>query len=538
MSIFRWSFLLSVWVLVGCSEPAGDLSVQSTSSDHQTLHRGNGADPESLDPHKSSDHNSAEVLRDLYEGLIGETPDAELVPGGAESWTVSDDGLNYVFTLRKNARWSNGDPVVAQDYVNGFRRAVDPRTASAYAQLLAPVQNAKEIIAGDRPLSDLGVIAKDPHTLEISLSNPTPYFLSLLTLSATYPIHTASLEAYKDQFTKAGQLVGNGPYVLQEFVPQSHIKLERNPYYWGQNDIAIDTVIFYNTENISSELSRYRAGELDFTFNIPPTQHDWVKENLPNELHVTPYLSMYFYMVDLSDPKFGDSRELRQALSMAIDREVLVEQVTRAGQIPAFGLVPPGVSNHETHEYAWQQLPRSEQLEMAKALYAEAGYSKDNPVRFTVLYNTGEDHRNIAVAIAAMWKQNLGAEVALENQEWKVLLKNRHNAELWDVLRFAWVGDYNDANTFLEIFASHHGQNINGYNNRQFDEFLAQASAEVDLVKRAQLLRQAEDLFMQDYAIFPLYYYVSKHLVKPHVKGFQPNIMKRNQTRYFSIVSP
>ena len=538
MSIIRLSLLLGFLCLAGCSEPGNDGASDAVTSTQQVFHRGNGADPESLDPHKSSDHNSAEILRDLYEGLVGETPDAELIAGGAESWTISDDGLVYSFQLRKNAKWSNGDPVVAQDYVNGFQRAVDPNTASAYAQLLAPIVNAKAIIAGDKAPSALGVIAKDTHALEITLSNPTPYFLGLLTLSATYPIHTASLQQYGDDFTKAGNLVGNGPYVLREFVPQSHIKLDRNTHYWGRDDIAIDTVIFYNTENISSELNRYRAGELDFTFNIPPTQYEWVKENLSTELYVTPYLSMYFYLVDLSDARFGDSPELRQALSMAIDREVLVEQVTRAGQVAAYGLVPPGVNNHETYQYAWKDLPREEQLEMARALYAKAGYSDNNPFRFSLLYNTGEDHRNIAVAIAAMWKQNLGAEVTLENQEWKVLLRNRHNAELWDILRFAWVGDYNDANTFLEIFASDHGQNINSYNKPVFDDLLKQAAAEVDLERRADLLQQAESLFMQDYAIFPLYYYVSKHLVKPYVKGFQPNIMKRNQTRYFSIARP
>ncbi|MEM7283799.1 MAG: peptide ABC transporter substrate-binding protein, partial [Pseudomonadota bacterium] len=364
---------------------------------------------------------------------------------------------------------------------------------------------------------------------------PTPYFLGLLTLSATYPIHTPSLQNHGDEFTRAGNLIGNGPYVLKEFVPQSHLKLQRNAHYWGAGDVAIDTVFFHNTENLSSELNRYRAGELDFTFNLPPGQFGWVKDNLAEELYVTPYLSMYYYLLDLSDPMFGNSTELRQALSMAIDREVLVEEVTKAGQVPAYGLVPPGVNNHQGHEYEWKGQSREEQLKQAKALYAKAGYSEDNPARFRLLYNTGEDHRNIAVAVAAMWKQNLGVEATLENQEFKVLLKTRLNQELWDVLRFAWVGDYNDANTFLEIFASDHGQNINGYNNPQFDELLRQAAAETDLGQRSELLQQAEDLFMSDYGILPLYYYVSKHLVKPRVKGFEPNIMKRTQTKYLSL---
>ena len=530
--LFGVFFVFAVFC-VACTDASK--TIQSESDEGMVFRRGNGADPGSLDPHKSSDNYAADILRDMYEGLVGETVDSILIPGGAASWTISEDGREYVFALRKDAKWSNGDPVVAEDFVNGFRRAVDPNTASAYAQLLAPIKNAQAIIAGNMPVEDLGVQATDEHSLIIRLESPTPYFIGLLTLSATYPIHSPSLAEHGDRFTRPGNLVSNGPYKLVESVAQSHLKLVRNPEYWDNDSVSIDTVYYYNTEDRTGELNRYRAGELDYTREIPSTQYAWIKENLPGELKVAPYLNMYYLMFDVGEVPFKDNLALRQALSMVVDREVMVREVTGLGQVPAYGLVPPGVSGHTLYEYPWKKLSMVDRIAQAKSLYQQAGYSESKPLKIELLYNTSENHKRLVVAVAAMWKQALGVETVLKNQEWKVFLDTRRNSQAWDVIRFSWVGDYNDPNTFLEIFASYHGQNISGYASTAYDTLLAAAAKETNPEQRIDLLSRAEDQFMSDYAIVPIYYYVSKHLVKPYVKGYQSNVMNRNQTRHYLV---
>ena len=498
------------------------------------FHRGNGAEPDTLDPHRSEETGSSEILRDLYEGLTTETVDADVVPGAASSWTVSDDGTVYTFSMRANASWSNGDPVVAEDFVAGLRRTLDPATASTYAQTLYPIKNARAVNTGAVAVDELGVVAKDDGTLEITLEAPTPYFLQLLTHSSAYPIHRASLAAHGDDFVRPGQHVTNGAYVLQEWMVQSHIKLAKNEQYWDRENVAIDIVFYYPTEDIDSEFKRYRAGELDFTDQIPNTQFQWIKTNLGDELQVEPYLSTYYYVFDLSEPPFDDIR-LRQALSMAIDREILTERVTGVGEVPAYSFVPEGVGNYTTQRYDWAALPVEERLAQARELYSAAGYSDENPLRVQIHYNTSENHKKIAVAMASMWKEVLGVEAKLLNEEWKVLLQTRKNKANWAIMRYGWVGDYNDAFTFLEIKQSGHGQNTAGYSNPKYDELTAAAAREGDLGARRKLMETAEREMLSDYPLIPMYFYVSKHLVKPYVVGFRPNIMDRNYSRHYRI---
>lgn len=497
--------------------------------------RGNGGDPDSLDPHRSEGTSSAAILRDLFEGLVGETVTAELRPGGARRWEMSDDGLSYTFFLHEDARWSNGDPVVAEDYVFGLRRSVSPATASSYAHLLKPIKNAGAVIAGTLSPEQLGVVALDTHTLRIDLESPTPYLLGMLTHTSAFPVHRASLEEFGDQFTRPGKLVSNGPYKLADYVTQSHIRIVKNPYYRESDDVSIDAVYYFNTEDRNAELKRYRADELDYTFEIPTTQLRWIREHLGDELKSAPYLSVYYYIFNLDKPPFKDNKALRQALSMAVDRKTLVEKVTGVGEVAAFGFVPPGVAGHEMVEYEWAHLDDAERLRQAQALYEQAGYSRMAPLKTEIRYNTSENHKKIAVAIAAMWNQALGVQVTLVNEEWKVFLQTRKNRNNWEVFRFSWVGDYNDANTFLEIMHSEHGQNDAGYASDEYDSLLAAAATERDAAARARLLNRAEQVMLADYPVMPLYFYVSKHLVKPWVKGYQPNIMNRDQSRYYRI---
>lgn len=499
------------------------------------MRRGNGGDPDSLDPHRSEGTSSGAILRDLYEGLVGETVNAELRPGGAREWDISSDGLVYTFYLHEDARWSNGDPVVAEDYAFGLRRSVSPATASAYAQLLKPIRNASAVIAGTEPPAALGVEALDRYTLRITLETPTPYLLGMLTHTSAFPVHRPSLEKHGERFTRPGNLVSNGPYVLDEFVAQSHVKLVRNPHYREQDQVAIATVYYFNTEDRNAELKRYRANELDYTFVIPTTQLRWIREHLGDELKTAPYLSVYYYIFNLSKAPFKDRPMLRKALSMAVDRKTLVEKVTGVGEVAAYGFIPPGVAGHQEQAYEWRDWDDQRRLAEARTLYERAGYSRDAPLKTEIRYNTSENHKKIAVAIAAMWKQALGVETTLVNEEWKVFLQTRRNREAWEVFRFSWVGDYNDANTFLEIMHSEHGQNDAAYASEEFDQLLEAAAAETDTHKRQELLRTAEREMIEDYPVMPLYFYVTKHLVKPWVKGYVPNIMNRDQSRYYRI---
>jgi oligopeptide transport system substrate-binding protein len=504
-------------------------------ADVQVLHLGNGAEIQTVDPHRNQEVPGSNVGRDLFEGLINESPQGDPVAGSAESWTVSPDGKTYVFTLRRNARWSNGDALTANDFVYGLQRSIDPATLSRYSFILSPIVNADEIAAGKLAPAELGVRAIDEYTLEIRLNNPTPYFLGLLAHSATYPLHRASVEAHGDQFTRPGNLVSNGAFLLADWVVQSHIKIVRNPHYWDNEHTRLDEVWFYPTEDLSAELQRYRAGELDQTYWIPTGQIDWIRENLPNELIIAPYLGSYFYGFNLTRPPFKDNLSLRRALSLAVNRDVIVDQVLGAGQLPAYGWVPPvrSYTGQSMAEATWTQAEREAE---AKRLYAEAGYSAENPLRTEIIYNTHDDHRRIAVAIAAMWKQLLGVETAITQQEWKVYLETRNQQRDTQVYRHGWIGDYNDAFTFAELLRSTSGLNDTGYNNAEYDRLVTAAQSELDADKRAVLLQDAEKIMLADMPILPIYYYVSTRMLKPWVKGFEPNIMDHQRHKNFYIL--
>ena len=523
---------LSLCALAACEQqdaisPASDASAI-------VLNRGNGGEPGTLDPHRNEEDGGANILRDLYEGLTSEGVAAQVVPGTAESWEVSSDGLIYTFALREDARWSNGDEVGAADFVAGMRRTVDPATASTYAQILYPIENAQAIAEGELPPEALSVRALDAHHLEITLGAPTPYFLGLLSHSAAYPIHRASLAEHGERFARPGNLISNGPYRLSEWVVQSHIKIERNEHFRDNDNVQIDTVIYHSTENIDAELRRYRADELDFTYQIPNTQFRWIRENLGDELHTDPYLSTYFYAFDLTEPPFDDVR-LRQALSMAIDRDTITSQVTGVGEVSAFSIVPPGVNDYSGYRYPWADLDAEQRLIEARRLYREAGYSEENPLEVEIRYNTSDNHQRIALAVASMWKENLGVIARPLNEEFKVLLQTRLTPSAWEILRFGWFGDYNDAYTFLEIFRSDHGQNFMNFIDTEYDRLTAAAAIELDLDRRRELMLAAEERMLAGYPMIPIYFYVNKHLVKPHVKGFQANIMNRNQSRYLRV---
>ncbi len=501
----------------------------------QVLRRGNGGDVEGLDPHRIESVSASDVVRDLYEGLLRDGPDGRPEPGVATRWEVLDEGLRYRFHLRADARWSNGDPVTAADFVAGLRRSVDPATGSNYSQMLSPLRNADAVIAGAKPPEALGAIAVDEHTLDIVLRAPTPYLLGLLTHSSASPVHRPTVAAWGKDFARAGRMVSNGAYRLHDWVLQSHIELERNAYYWDDAATSIDRVFYLSTEDIDSEFKRYRAGELDITYTLPSSQSAWVRMHLQDELRIHPYLGVYYYGLNLARPPLRDNPKLRLALALAVDRDIITGKVLGNGEVPAYTWVPPGVEGHRSAVPEWAHWTREQRLDRARALYAEAGFGPDNPAEVEILYNTQEDHRKIATVIAAMWKQWLGAKATLRNQEWKVYLQTRRLGVDTQVYRAGWIGDYNDPNTFMEILHSGHGLNDVGYDNPAFDALLDDASREIDPVRRAHLMHQAEAMIIDDLPVLPLYFYVTKHLVKPWVKGWVGNIMDRHPTRMLSV---
>lgn len=518
-------------LLASCGGPAHDGPAESV------LHRGLASDPESLDPHKARSVAAGDVLRDIGEGLLTYSAEGELVPGTAESWVISDDGLTYTFTLREDARWSNGELVIADHFVFALRRLVDPDTAAFYAQMLDAIVNATEIIAGEKAPDELGVAAIDERTLEITLSRPTPYLLSLLTFPSTFPLHPDSVAQHGDAFARAGNLLSNGAYKLDARSPGSVIELSRNEYYWNNAGTAIDFVRHHVVTQEAAEFNRYRAGELHVTGSVPADNFAQLREDYRDVLHIAPYLGIYYYGFNLTKPPFKDAPKLREALSMAIDREVLVTNITGRGEAPAYSWVPPGVDNYEPPRFKYADQSQEERNAQARLLLREAGFGPDNPLQFELRYNTSDLHRKIALAIQAMWREVLGVETKLVNEEFQVLLANTRAREVTQVFRSSWIGDYNDAHTFLSVMESGNPSNMPGYSSKRFDELMQQAARQTDMQSRRLYMEEAERVLLADHPVIPLYFYVSKHLVSPKVRGWKNNVLDYHYSQHLSLAS-
>lgn len=489
------------------------------------LTRGNGPEPDTLDPQRARTDGSFNILRDAFEGLTAVGPDGNAVPAAADSWTVSSDGLEYRFHLRDGLRWSNGDRLVASDYVAGMRRLVDPTTASPYAQMLDPVLNAPAITRGERPPADLGVSAPDDRTVVIRLKDPAPYLAGLLAEPGAFPVHGPSLAKFGASYARPGNLVSNGAFTLQDWVVGSRVDLVRNRNYWNDAATRIEGVRYLHHDDPTAEFRQFRAGELDVTYVVPPQQFAWIKQNLPGALHISPQLSVYYYGFNLTRPPFKDQPGLRRALSMVIDRDRLVSAVTGLGEAAAYGWVPGGVANYTPQRFDYASRPYAERVAEARELYRKAGYSESRPLEVEIRYNTGEVHNRLAVAVAAMWKEALGVKTTLYAEEFKALLQSIQARKDTQVFRSSWVGDYNDAFTFLQLLQSRFGINMTGYANPRYDALLAEATRQADPARRRELLQQAEAVMLADTPVLPLYFYVNKHLVQPYVLGWHDNVM-------------
>ncbi len=484
-----------------------------------------GAEPPSIDPQLVEDVTGSAIARDLFEGLLTQKADGTLAPGVATRWEVSDDKLTYTFYLRDNARWSNGDPVTAQDFVYAWRRAVDPKLASPYSgyMRLMSIDNAAEIIEGKKPVEDLGVKAIDDLTFQVRLKNPLPYFPTMVVHTTTMPAHRPTIEKYGDQWTKPGNMVSNGAYVLTEHVLNERLVRERNPNYWNNDNTLIDKVVALVINDENQAFNRYQAGELDMAEVVPTGQYKRLKQKMPDEVYSVPRLCSYYYALNVEKKPLDDVR-VRKALAYAVNRDIITRNILQAGQIPAYTFTPGATANFEVPEVPFAKMTQKERDEQARKLLAEAGFDRNNPLEVTILYNTSDGHKKIAIAISQMWKRVLGVKARLENQEWKTFLNTRDLGD-FQIARAAWCGDYNEASTFLELMMSNSEYNDSNYKNPEVDRLMEESRTLEDPNPNYQ---RVEEIIAEDFPIIPIYHYTNTFLLKPFVKGWPFDNVENN----------
>ena len=489
-------------------------------AEKQTLVRNNGSEVQSLDPHKIEGVPESNINRDLFEGLLISDVDGKPSPGVAEKWENKDFKV-WTFHLRKDAKWSDGTPVTAQDFVYSWQRLANPNTASPYASYLqyGHIVNIDDIIAGKKPITDLGVKALDDHTFEVTLGEPVTYIYKLLVHSSVSPVPRAAVEKFGEKWTQPANIVTNGAYKLKDWVVNERIVLERNTNYWDNAKTVINQVTYLPISSEVTDVNRYRSGEIDMTYNNMPIElFQKLKKEIPNEVHVDPYLCTYYYEINNQKAPFNDVR-VRTALKLALDRDIIVNKVKNQGDLPAYSFTPPYTDGAKLVEPEWFKWSQEKRNEEAKKLLAEAGYTAEKPLTFDLLYNTSDLHKKLAIAAASIWKKNLGANVKLENQEWKTFLDTRHQGN-YDVSRAGWCADYNEPTSFLNMVLSDSSNNTVHYKSPVFDKLIADTLKVTDEAQRSELYSKAEQQLDKDSAIVPVYYYVNARLVKPWVGGY------------------
>ena len=499
------------------------------------LRAGNAAECGTLDPQRWNTVPENVVIRDLYEGLVTALPGGVLAPGQAESWTVSPDGLVWTFTLRPDLRWSNGDTLTSEDFVYTFRRQVNPAVAADNAFLMDSIVNATAINTGaEKDPSTLGVEAPDPRTVRITLKAPNLALPAILVYLR--PAHRASVEAFGKDAFKPGHLVSNGAYQLAEWRPQARLALTRNPNYRDAADVHIDRVEFYPIDDPNEELKRYRAGDLDITNTVPNDQLGFVKTNLGAEYHAAPWLGVYYLGFNLTQPPFKDNPKLREALALAIDRKLLVEKIAVGGNTPADNWIPPGMKDYPYPYAEWHDLPQAEREARARAAYQAAGYGPDHPLQVELMYNTSENHKKVMIAIAGMWKQVLGVQTTLSNQEFKTFLDVRRQKKATQVFRAAYIAFYQDPGPLLDVLRVSNPRNDLGYDSAAYEALYKAGAEALDPQTRLTNLAKAEALALVDLPIVPIYHYATEHLIKPNVKGWVASPLDSYRSQDLEIV--
>ncbi|MDC9580457.1 ABC transporter substrate-binding protein [Xenorhabdus sp. PR6a] len=499
---------------IAATVPAG-----VTLAEKQEITVNNGVEVTSLDPHKVEGAPETNIIRNLLEGLVTTGPNGETVPGVAERW--ENEGYKvWTFYLRNNAKWSDGKPVTAQDFVYSWRRLADPGTGSPYISYLqyAYIQNADDILKGIKSPEQLGVKALDDHRLQVTLSQPLPYLVDMLSHTSMKPVRQDVVEKWGNKWTLPENYIGNGAYRLKDWVVNERIVLTRNPQYWNDKESIIEKGTFLPVVSGIGDVNRYRSGEIDITSNaILPDLYKKMKRDIPEQLRVSPFLCTFYYEINNQKPLFKDKR-VREAIKLSLDRDIITEKIMGQGQIPAYGFTPTYIDGGLTINPAWASWTQEQRNQRARELLQEAGFDASHPLKFTLLYNTSEQNKQQAIAAASMWQKNIGAQVTLQNQEWKTSTQNRHQGN-YDVARATWCGDYNEPSSFLNILQSNSSNNTGFYQSAAFDHALKQTLIAKDDATRKEFYQQAEAQLDKDSGLIPVYYRVSVRLIRPTVGG-------------------
>ncbi len=499
------------------------------------LRFGNGAEPQDIDPHAVTGVSEGKIINALFEGLVAEDPSGiGIAPGVAERWTISDDGLVYTFHLRADAQWSNGLPLTASDFVHSYQRMLTPSLASEYAYKLYPLTGAEAYNKGaSTDFSQVGVKALGDHTLKLTLKNRTPYLLQDLKHYAWFPVPVdvigkfGGLARKGSAWTRPGNFVGNGPFILKEWLPNQRLVVTRSPTYWDHATVKLDEIDFMPVEDGDTEERMFRSGQLDKTESLPLEKIAVYKRNYPMMYREDPFYGVYFYRINVTKPPFNDVR-VRRALAMCIDREAIVSDILHGGQKPAWNFTPP------TPEFeSSARIPYD--VAEAQHLLAEAGYPEGkNFPHVELLYNTSASHRIIAEAIQQMWKTSLGIDITLLNQEWKVYLDSQNTGN-YQLARAGWIGDYPDPNTFLDLWTTGGGNNQTGWSNATYDDLLRSAASATNDTERATDYQQMEQIVADELPVIPIYFYTHVYALNPKVKGWVPQLIDNRAWKWIDL---
>ena len=530
-----YSLVLILFIVASCSDSVNPVD---SGLENQIYHHGNGSEPQGLDPHIVTGVPEHHILISLCEGLTIPNPNQNdmngYMAGTAESWSISDDGKEYIFNINKNAKWSNGDPVTADDFVWSWKRILTASLGSQYPDMLYYLEGAYEYHNGLIDDFDLvGVKSIDEHTLQVNLKNPTPFFLGLLSHYSTWPVHKDTVLKFGDiddrngEWTRPGNFVCNGPFQLKTWELNNKIVVEKNPHYYDASMVRLNEIHYYPVSNVMTEDRMFRAGQLHLTSTLPSQKCPIYIEENP-DLRIDPYMGTYFYRINTENEVLKDVK-VRKALAYSIDRQLLVDKVTKCGQIPAYSFTPPGTNGYQpTTEIPFDPI-------LAKSLLEEAGFSEENPFpKLEILFNTNEDHRKLALAVQQMWQINLGIEVELVNQDWKVYL-NREMIGDFQISRAGWIGDYEDPNTFLDLMRPNRGNNKTGWENMEYDALVEKANTINNQAERYELLYKAEEILIENMPVIPLYTYVRAYQLSSDVKGFSPHILDHHHPKFIYL---
>ncbi len=529
-------FSILILFLSACSEDKRPRDTLPSADTEKILRIGNTAEPKTLDPGLSTLVAEAVIIQSLFQGLTDMRPDGQIIPGQAESWVISDDGLIYTFRLRDGLTWSDGVPMTADDFVYSLRRVLNPSVGAEFAPFYYPIENAEAVHKGELPPGSLGVVALDERVIEIALAKPKPSLIELLSHTSSYPVPKHVVEKMRGgNWARPETIVSNGPYILRDWQPGHIIKVERNPLFYESGNVAIDRIEFLPLEEGTEALDQFIAGTIDVVLAIPQDRMDWIQENLPETLHIEPQYGTYYYVFNTARPPFDDAG-VRRALSLAIDPAVLVDTVLKdAGFLPAHSLVPPLLPSYEAPpEPPWRIMSPEERLQRARTLLQEAGFGPGHPLKFTLDVNLGTDHRALAEAVVAIWRE-IDVEAAITVRSF-VEHDNRMIAGDFDMARTGWLSTFDSPEYFLNLLRSAAVPlNAGRYSNPEFDRLMSEALTEPRAADRAALMRHAEALALSEVPIIPIYHYVSRELVSPRVINWIGNPSGRHMVRFLDL---